>query len=535
MSQDASNGSMIACPSCGRPVRATARFCPACGARVAAATAAVPPQTTAPRQMQTSPPATAADATAPPADVALPGSGSGARLYLQAAGPMPVRVLQALRQSLGLGPRDAQAFIAAAPVLLAVDVPPVIAESIRAALSAAGATVVVDAPPPAIPEPEPEPEPEPRRRLAVTSRMWRERALPSGPRTVTGLDVGGTCSRLAYVRAEGLQAITHADLLRFDARTSVPNALRSDAEGRALAYGAAALQAWLADPTSVRWPTATGTGSEGSRPMRLFLEGVARRLSEVLGAAALDVATGATTSLGIPTALDDDAIAALAGAAEGAGFPVQALVPWPLAAITYHTHQGALPPPGGREWLMVVDWGGSALRLAFVERGEASAEPVVIESVDGPPGGLALDALLTEWLLPQLPPGLSDEDRRALDLFVRDYKEQVSRSFAEGKNEHSQYCVVPVGTPPTRIRMSRTQFEGMAAPVLAQLGEALLGACATVGMPPKHVDQVILVGGNGRWYFAREAIRTTLRRVPHIGPRPEEAIARGLAVHGLQR
>jgi len=46
----------------------------------------------------------------------------------------------------------------------------------------------------------------------------------------------------------------------------------------------------------------------------------------------------------------------------------------------------------------------------------------------------------------------------------------------------------------------------------------LVEAVQRVELRPTHLQHIVLVGGSARWYFAREAIRTSLGRVPQQPP-----------------
>ena len=550
------------CPACGAALRPGARFCPECGRPVTQTAAPAVTQgesaqavaSQAPRIQgeEPDPGANAPPTTAAPGDAASqepPGElGAGSvksaeaaascQVLLQAV-PPAVRfyVQQALRQLFGLDSRGAQAYIAAAPVLLATGLTPEQAEQVRAALAQAGALVAVQGASPAevttgpTPEPEPEPEPEPVHRIGASVRVIRGLVERPGLRTVTGLSTGNTCSYVAHARAQGRELLTNTDMIRCDGRTAIPAVLRPAGAGLPLAFGSLALDSWPAQPQLVHLGLLEAIGQDDGTAkslMRIYLQALAQRTSDVLGAGALDFSQGAATYLGVPADWGEDRAALLAQAATEAGFAVVELVPEPLAAIAHHLQQGTLRPPRRREWLLVVDWGGQGLRLSFVERGGKLAEPMVFEHLELPLGGAWYDAALEQWLLEHLPAELEDEDRRSLSLFAREFKEQLSQSFADGRPEHAQYCVIPAGAPPTRLRLSRADFEALCGQASERLGAALVEAVQRVGLRPTHLQHIVLVGGSARWYFAREAIRTSLGRVPLIGPHPEEAIARGL-------
>ncbi len=547
MSNSPDDSSTKSCASCGQPLRAGARFCDNCGARVVEVQAAQPPPDTispGASASQTSEDIHAIENDVPPSPTTAQPSHADQQptyqLVLQAVAPMArARVINTLRQKLGLDPRSAQAYIGAAPVVLAVGLKPDVAEALRQALVTAGAVVAVQELPPPRPQQPPAPEeppPDPIRRLDLKSKTFQVLAFRPGWRTVTGLDLGSTFSYLAYARADGQQLVTQADLVRFDARVAVPTAIQPAQEGRGRAFGAAALEEWIKQPEAVfvGFVDQFGQNSDEIAPiLRNFAEILARRMTEVSGPGALAAAEGASTTLGVPAGWDQESGDLLKDVITQSGFPVNRIVPQPLAALAHHLQQGALRQGNKTQKTMVIDWGGTGLRISFVEYGGPLSKPQLFEHIEWPLGGYWFDNALLEKLASQLPPELGNEDQRALTLFVRDFKEEMSRSFAEGKNEYAQYCVIPAGVPPTRVRMARKEFEELTAEARSEFQNALIEAVKTIGLEPKHIDNVILAGGSARWYFAREAIRTTLNRVPLIGSHPEQSIARGLAVYGL--
>ncbi len=443
-----------------------------------------------------------------------------------------------LQQSLGLNAANANAYIASAPVLLAIGLNEDAAMRLRAALVGAGAFVSIQGPPPPPPPAEEKarpPKPEPVRKMAATMRTLREIPERRGLRTVTGLAIGRTFSYLAYARAEGRRLVAPPDFIRFDARILLPTALKPAGGGSGETVGLAALAQWPRYPEDVRIGFLTEMGKDDGQSvitLRSYLKAMAFRLAEVLGPDSLDAHSGSETNISIDPEWADDMARLLATTAEDAGFPVARVVPDPLAALSFNLQKGLLKAVHGVEHIMVVDWGGQGLSISFIERCD-DKEPVVFDTTDFPMGGMWLDMIIENWLRQKLPEELPDEDRRALTLFAHDFKEEASRSFADGRTEHVQYCVTPAGTPPTRLVITRSEMESLLKDAKEQLQKILVEAVVRIGFKPEHLDQILLVGGGARWYFAREAVRTALGRVPLMSPQPEESIARGLAVSGM--
>jgi molecular chaperone DnaK (HSP70) len=374
--------------------------------------------------------------------------------------------------------------------------------------------------------------PEPIRRLSLQmKRIERFDVSRTRLSTVTGLDIGRTNSYLAFARMKEDVLTTKPKLVRFDAQAAIPSLVRLPGKGLGAIVGVDAVTEWEKQPSGVHigFMDKFGTGDASTQSVALsFLETVARRLVEVSTPEILIPSRGGVTVLGVPAGWADDRIELLVNTAIEAGFPVNRVVPKPIAAVAHHLQLGTLKSPADQEIVMVVDWGWAAVQISFVEYGKDIPEPVLFEHIQVSPGGRWYDNALMDVFVSQLPSELSDLDRRQLILFTRSFKERLSKSFARGKSEHAEYCVIPAGAPPTRICMRRVDFEALHAESHKKLRNALLESIAAIGLQPSFIDHVILVGGGANWYFARETFRKILGHVPLIGPHPEEAIARGL-------
>ena len=214
---------------------------------------------------------------------------------------------------------------------------------------------------------------------------------------------------------------------------------------------------------------------------------MARRLDEVLMSGALAGAQGAATTLGVPADWMLEQRQQLQQLALDAGFPVHRLVPHPLAALAHHKQQTALVTPRRSEQVMVIDWGGSGLRLSFIEHGSDMEKPQLFEHTEFALGGSWFEAGLHQWLRDQLSGTLTETDERDLLLFARSFKEGLSRSFAEGRTSHAQYCVLPAGAPPTRVQLSREAFETQTAEARQTFQSALVEAVERIGLKPAHL------------------------------------------------
>jgi hypothetical protein len=556
------------CSDCGHSLRPGAKFCPSCGKQTPSKT--LSPIIETPKKQakpvpessgdiissmipthaveviqETDQATTTGNGDGASIDPASTPEGLGYQLTIQSIPPQARgRVLLALKQTLGLAPSDAQAYLAALPVLLAVGLSFEVAETLRTALTNAGAEIIIKEPPRhAEAVKSSEKIPEPRRRMALQSETVTKIDIHAGLRTVTGLDIGQTYSYLAFARADGENLVMPPDMVRINAQTGTPTAIQPAREGVPMCFGTAALAEWVKASQDnsagifLSLLDKVGEDEEGlpvsSEPLRRYLEVLANRLGEVLVPGALSIVDGATSTLGIPADWDQGRIERLVEIATLAGFPINRVCPRPVAALTHHLQTGTLHQGSTMEKTLVVDWGGSSLCFSFVEHGGSLIKPLVFEHLSHPYGGVWFDQIIMEKLSEQLPTDLNDADQRSLLLFSRSFKEQMSRAFADGKNIYTQYCVIPAGSPPLRTRLSQAEFEEMIDAGRSTVKQALLDAVIHVGLKPEHLDHVILCGGGSNWYFAREIIRSTLGQVPLISARPEESVARGLAAYRL--
>ncbi len=551
------------CHECGQPLRPGARFCPSCGTLIipydedpAPAIAATPQDSTPPQPTEgenslseetnseqittledytsTTVVESTEKPTEPEREMEIP---PGCRLTLEAV-PLQnrSRTLLALRQVLNLSAQDAAAYVAAAPVLLAVGLPTDTAQALLTALTNAGVLVTLFTP--SVEERHIEPVeavPEPHRRISHADETVQRIDLRAGLRTVTGLDLGKTNTYLAYTRADQSRLIASPEMIHLDAQSAIPTAIGSTEEGAPLQVGTQALDAWVSNPEAISLGLLDRIGEDDSilPILRSFFEILAHRVEQVLMPGALSISNGSTTTLGVPAGWDHGRIERLVEMAVQAGFPVSRTAPRPLAVLAYHKHQGTLKQETSQEKSLVIDWGGSSLALSFIEHGGDLPRPRVFEHQQLDLGGDWFDALLLQNLNFQLARDLNEMDQRAFLLFTRHFKEQLSKAFNEGKNSSSQYCVIPAHLPPVRIQMERGQFEKLVEDGLQLFRKALEESIQAVGLKPTHLNHVILSGGGARWYFAREILRETMGQAPLIGANPEEACARGLSVYRL--
>jgi molecular chaperone DnaK (HSP70) len=369
-------------------------------------------------------------------------------------------------------------------------------------------------------------------RISLTHQVIMPYAPIVETRTVVGLNLGRMNSCLAFTRAQGDRLLALPSMVPFDGQTLLPTVVVLKDAAPAL-MGRAALRNYVLNPESV---TAnfinTPQLAERQAAALAFLKAVCARLTEVTGAGRQQTLH---ISLGNPLTQESGSTKLLVEWINQTGMQVDQVVPEPLAVLAAFLQQQKLKPlaAGEMQHILVLDGGSSSFRVACVERLD-NGELTVIDNQELLPAGPGFDQILWEWLTRRLPAQPDDQTLRELALFTQDFKVQMSRSFAHGKAEHAQFCMLTGQASPLHITIRREEFEQMAAPLLEQLSTALSEAPARIGLQCSDIAYILLAGGGAGWYFLPEMVQKTMCQAPLKEAHPEETIARGLAVYGLK-
>ncbi|MEL7157035.1 MAG: Hsp70 family protein, partial [Actinomycetota bacterium] len=201
------------------------------------------------------------------------------------------------------------------------------------------------------------------------------------------------------------------------------------------------------------------------------------------------------------------------------------------AAITYATEQRV--QPGQR--VCVYDLGGGTFDTTVVERTTSGfrilGRPQGIERL----GGVDFDAAVFAYVTERLGDALSEldpSDPTALSALARlrldctDAKEALSADVS---------ATVPVFLPSvqTEIRITRSEFEGLVRPVLADTIETTRRAIASAELETTDIERVLLVGGSSRIPLVSQLVQNELDIDTAIDSHPKHAIALGTAIHHL--
>jgi len=239
----------------------------------------------------------------------------------------------------------------------------------------------------------------------------------------------------------------------------------------------------------------------------------------------------------VPANFDEGQRQATREAAQIAGLEVLRIVNEPTAAAIAY---GLVNSFQGRA--LVFDLGGGTFDVSILEMENGVYE---VKATGGDPslGGDDFDALITQWLLAQVPDLYRDEvakDRVSMQR-LRYAAERAKRTLTEkheafvsvsdlGDHSHGaepHFCQVDTA-------LTRDFFETLAEP----LTKRALAVCERVlgeaKREPKDIEAVMLVGGMTRVPLIRKVVQQYFGRVPVGGVSPDEAVALGAAVHAAE-
>jgi molecular chaperone HscA len=220
----------------------------------------------------------------------------------------------------------------------------------------------------------------------------------------------------------------------------------------------------------------------------------------------------------VPAYFDDAQRQATKDAAQLAGLNVLRLISEPTAAaIAYGLENGS-------EGLYAVyDLGGGTFDVSLL-RLTAGVFEVVATGGDSALGGDDFDAALAAWALDQA--GLdaqSPQDRRAVLVAARAAKEKLSAT------DHTTLAC-PLATGELAVRVSRQQFEALAAPLLARTLSGVRKVLRDAKIDRADVRGIVMVGGSTRMPMVQRAVGEFFAQPPLTNLNPDEVVALGAAI-----
>lgn len=342
------------------------------------------------------------------------------------------------------------------------------------------------------------------------------------------------------------------EVIPFHNRDTVPTAIHiGDGKQRIPVYGYAAEERASVDPQHffTGFKLMLGHQDKGRDAFlmaKYFLNYLRRRVAEHVPLDTKDPNERVEVIVGHPVQWSPDQRESTLRAALEAGFPNVRLEEESLAALYCHVfdeRSAFRPKPGS--YVLTVDMGGGTTDFAFLQiPGEADKRPVSIPvhpQAEGQRsyGGRDLDLLLFSYLSRGWNADIVRAQGRGLLREVRRFKEAFSNHIADGAFEYEN--VILVGDRPSRLRLTRDEFEQIGSQYINHFETLVRSALAEAQLRPEDVTHLILTGGHSRWYFVERTLGSVF---PHlfVGTRtifrhshPEQSVARGLAYDPLVR
>ena len=194
-------------------------------------------------------------------------------------------------------------------------------------------------------------------------------------------------------------------------------------------------------------------------------------------------------------------------------------------------HFAASRRVGVGESVAVYDLGGGTFDAAVLRRTSERAfellgSPDGIEQL----GGVDFDEAVFERVSRGIDwARLDPEDPETLTGLAR-----LRRDCTEAKEALSSETetTVPIllGARPTRVRLTRSEFQELIGPLLADTVEILDRVVRRSGVTPDELAAIVLVGGSSRVPLVSELITARFRRPAVLSPQPKLCVAMGAAL-----
>ncbi len=246
-----------------------------------------------------------------------------------------------------------------------------------------------------------------------------------------------------------------------------------------------------------------------------------------------------TSIIGYPAEWDEVQKAAVVEAAKQAGFTRLLGCEEPLGAVYYHHFKEdiSIDHP---QLIMVYDFGGGTTDVSIMSSGaDRSLELLGWGGMDV--GGHHFDNILTETFSGKISKktggSLSPEDRAHVRVASQRLKERLSNN-RNYSNTQSEYLIplLKAKKASYRLTLDFEEFERLGVDIIGRFEAPIHSALQRAGVEKSEIDSVILAGGAGRLYYAREQLYELFPPPQKYiqTANPQEVIAMGLALYGRE-
>lgn len=246
-----------------------------------------------------------------------------------------------------------------------------------------------------------------------------------------------------------------------------------------------------------------------------------------------------TSIIGYPAEWDESQKAAVVEAAKKAGFPHVLGCEEPLGAVYYHHFKEdiSIDHP---QLMMVYDFGGGTTDVSVMRCGPGQP-PELLGWGGMDVGGHHFDNLLMETYSEKISletdGPVSAEDKAHIRFASQRLKERLSNN-RNYSNTQSEYLIplLKAKKASYRLTLDFEEFERLGVDIIDRFEAPIHSALKRAGVEKSEIDAVILAGGAGRLYYAREKLCELFpppqRNIQTANP--QEVIAMGLALYGRE-
>jgi molecular chaperone DnaK len=231
----------------------------------------------------------------------------------------------------------------------------------------------------------------------------------------------------------------------------------------------------------------------------------------------------------VPAYFNDAQRQATKDAGKIAGLEVKRIVNEPTAAaLAYGLDKKK------DEIIAVYDFGGGTFDISVLEVGDNVVQ-VISTNGDTHLGGDDFDNVIIDWMVAEFKKtsGIDvGKDKMALQrLREAAEKAKIELSSVQETSINLPFLTVGPGGPVHMdLRLSRSKFEQMIAPLVERSMEPVKKALQDAKKQPKDVAEILLVGGSTRVPMVKDAVKKFFGKDPHQGVNPDEVVAVGAAV-----
>ncbi len=231
----------------------------------------------------------------------------------------------------------------------------------------------------------------------------------------------------------------------------------------------------------------------------------------------------------VPAYFNDSQRQSTKDAGRIAGLEVQRIINEPTAAaLAYGLDKKK------DEKIAVYDFGGGTFDISILELGDGVFE---VKSTHGDThlGGDDIDKVLIDWLAEEF---RKDQgvDLQKDPMAIQRLKDAAEKAKCELSSAQETSIEIPYvtadasGPKHLKIKLTRSQFERLAGPVIERTMAPCRKALQDAGLQSNEIDEVILVGGSTRIPMVQRIVKDLFGRDPHRGVNPDEVVAIGAAI-----